>query len=224
MSDRIHRYLDGELAPDELTPDEMRTAADHARTLEASASLLRSITPPDLSASVMVRISAPSHPRWRERTRWLWEPRLVSLRPVYGVLAVAALFLVILLPGPPRSGTESGGMAVPEYMQAVPAVGAVSLPEASITVFVQFRFEAPEASDVRLAGSFTGWEPIYPLQETGSGSWSVLIPLQPGVHDYSFVVDGVNWVPDPAAPRVDDGFGGENSRLALLLSDGERDS
>jgi len=31
-------------------------------------------------------------------------------------------------------------------------------------------------------------------------------------------------VADPAAPAVDDGFGGENSRLALLLPNGERES
>ncbi len=49
--------------------------------------------------------------------------------------------------------------------------------------------------------------------------WSVTVPLEPGVHDYAFVVDGEQWRPDPLAPSVDDGFGGTNSRLALLPPD-----
>jgi len=43
-----------------------------------------------------------------------------------------------------------------------------------------------------------------------------VVPLEAGVHDYAFVVDGEVWTPDPLATSVDDGFGGENSRLSLL--------
>jgi hypothetical protein len=69
---------------------------------------------------------------------------------------------------------------------------------------------------VMLAGSFTEWQPAYELVETTPGVWTVLVALQPGVHDYAFIIDGESWVADPAAPSVDDGFGGSNSRLALL--------
>jgi len=89
-------------------------------------------------------------------------------------------------------------------------------------VYVQFRLEAAGASRVALAGNFTGWEPRYELQETAPGSWSIVLPLRPGVHDYAFVVDGRHWVADPYAPRVDDGFGGANSRIALLPPDAGR--
>jgi hypothetical protein len=33
------------------------------------------------------------------------------------------------------------------------------------------------------------------------------------------VVDGREWVPDPYAPQIGDGFGGTNSRLTLLSPD-----
>jgi 1,4-alpha-glucan branching enzyme len=83
-------------------------------------------------------------------------------------------------------------------------------------LFVQFRLQAPDASSVRLAGSFTDWQPRYELHETAPGIWTVTLPLSLGVHDYGFIVDGRQWVPDPYAQQVDDGFGGTNSRIALL--------
>jgi hypothetical protein len=48
-----------------------------------------------------------------------------------------------------------------------------------------------------------------------------MVPLAPGVYDYSFVVDGKRMVVDPYAPRVADSFGGSNSRL-FLLAPGDR--
>jgi len=42
------------------------------------------------------------------------------------------------------------------------------------------------------------------------------VPLEPGVHDYAFVLDGERWVVDPDAPQVDDDFGGANNRLPII--------
>jgi hypothetical protein len=39
------------------------------------------------------------------------------------------------------------------------------------------------------------------------------------VHDYAFIVDGERWIADPMAPAVADGFGGLNSRIAVLPPD-----
>ena len=69
---------------------------------------------------------------------------------------------------------------------------------------------------MHLAGDFTEWEPEYELHESQPGVWTVVVPLQAGVHDYAFVIDGEQWTPDPLATTVDDGFGGQNSRLSLL--------
>jgi 1,4-alpha-glucan branching enzyme len=42
--------------------------------------------------------------------------------------------------------------------------------------------------------------------------WTIDVPLEPGVYQYAFVVDGAEWRPDPrAVSHVDDGFGRENS-------------
>ena len=87
-------------------------------------------------------------------------------------------------------------------------------------LYVQFRLEAPGAASVELAGSFTNWNSAVRLDETIPGVWSTLVALEPGVYDYAFVIDGQTWVVDPVAPRVEDGFGGVNSRLFLTRPDG----
>ena len=228
MNQRIHEYLDGEIPVDALTPEEQREAAEHLRVLERTVSLLGEGTAPDVTEDVMARISgAGARSRGESaRTRpvaWLLEPRNVRVRPAYVLLAAAALLLIVLLPLGEQPGLDEGVDGNGDRVAASGTVHAGVAGEA-VTIFVHFRLDAPLASEVRLAGSFTGWEPRYALHPAGAGSWSVLVPLQPGVHDYAFVVDGREWVADPAAPAVDDGFGGENSRLALLLPNGERES
>jgi hypothetical protein len=164
---------------------------------------------PDLTARVMGAVEAPGAEQpsaVREVVAWLWTLRLVQfrVRPAY---ALAAAFLLVVV--------------------AVMAGSAPRAPEDTIagppaTVFVQFRLDHPEAAHVQLAGSFTNWEQPYDLRQAAPGVWTITIPLAPGVHDYSFIVDGARWVADPYAPAVDDGFGGINSRLSLVLPEGPR--
>jgi 1,4-alpha-glucan branching enzyme len=81
----------------------------------------------------------------------------------------------------------------------------------SVTRFV---FVAPGASTVRMTGDFVGWDPDgVPLEnQRGTGIWTVDVPLEPGVYQYTFIVDGTEWRPDPhAVSQVDDGFGQQNS-------------
>jgi hypothetical protein len=60
------------------------------------------------------------------------------------------------------------------------------------------------------------------MKRTAPGVWTIVVPLAPGVHDYSFIVDGEKWVPDPSAPAMADGFGGVNSRIAVIAPDSRR--
>jgi hypothetical protein len=209
MNERIHRHLDGELPLDELTARERTELASYRRVIQRAAEARVSEPIPDMTRAVMARIgdletlpAAPEPSVLTRAVRWLWEPRTVRLRPAFGVMAAAfALVLVLAMPGETpvpvttpmaEEGAEPG------------------------TVYVQFRLDAPGATNVRLAGSFTEWEPEYTLHEAAPGVWAILVPLRPGVHDYSFVIDEGEWRPDPVAPQVDDGFGGRNSRVAVL--------
>ena len=210
MIDRVHQHLDGEAADHALSADERARADGLRRTLDAAAAHLRAAPAPDLAARVMAALPAagPARiPAWRAAWGWLWQPRplRLSFRPAYalagGCMAVAAAAVVV-----PQLDRAS----------AVRVVQAPAPANAKPVVYVQFRFEAADARQVALAGTFTGWQPSLPLQETEPGVWTALVPLRPGVHDYVFVVDGERWTPDPNAPQqVDDTFGGTNSRISL---------
>lgn len=225
---RVHEVLDGERAESELTPDERTRLEEYRAAVEAGLKEVPHDPAPDATRSVMAAVralgapwseagaaaeaeEARSGPSLSERLRsawaWLWSPRAVrvAFRPAYGValagLAVAVLFV-------------SGGFLDPGPTPVDPGPGASV--EHDARVLVQFRLDAPDARSVRLAGDFTDWQPVHELHEQAPGVWSVTVPLAPGVHDYAFVVDGEQWRPDPLAPQVDDGFGGHNSRLALM--------
>ena len=90
-------------------------------------------------------------------------------------------------------------------VSAVPALG----------VKVTFTYEAPDASQVFLAGEFNGWSDAANPMENKDGVWTLTLDLEPGSYQYKFVVDG-QWNPDPNNPATaDDGFGGQNSVLTV---------
>lgn len=210
MNDRIHACLDGEISPQALTPDERARLALLESSVNETVAALRAAPAPDLTARIMASLPQPEPVRtaapgaWQRAVDWFWRPRSFSFsyRPAYAMAGLAAAALAAVM--------------VPVAAPA-PFVGpqVVVEGEAGSRLYVQFRLDAPTASQVRLAGSFTGWQPELELREVSPGVWTAMVPLEPGVHDYTFVVDGEEWVPDPYAPHVDDSFGGTNSRLFL---------
>lgn len=103
--------------------------------------------------------------------------------------------------------------AVATWRLAPPAT-----PEASQTVLVRFAVRAPAARSVALAGDFNDWDrQSVRLQRGADDQWHALVPLEPGVYQYMFVVDGERWIADPSATeRLDDGFGQQNSVVRIL--------
>ena len=69
----------------------------------------------------------------------------------------------------------------------------------------------PKARQVYLAGDFNGWDPAaLPMSKRG-GMFVKRVQLQPGEHQYKFLVDG-EWQTDPAAEvQVPNGMGSLNS-------------
>ena len=221
MNERMQRVLDGEIGRDDLTAAERR----ELDALEAlfSADAGGGSACPDLSAGVMARIRELEAERASSARggvlHWLWAPRRVSftLRPAPLLAAAAGLALLLALPLDWRADAPAPEGTVAQT-PAAPAGGE----EAAPRIYVHFRLDAPQATRVALAGDFTEWQPEYELFEQQPGVWSVVVPLQPGVHDYAFVIDGQRWIPDPMGQPVDDGFGGTNSRLSILPPEGSR--
>lgn len=217
MSDRIDQYLEGTLNRDGLG-DERADADAAVRAISDTRAFIGARPAPDVTAAVMQRVKHGPHDDSRAPVRragvvagllrLLWTPREISIRPVYAVATAGAVLAVVLLVMPRGVDTQTSALRT-----------------ATVTVdprlFVQFRLQT-EAMNVRLAGSFTNWEPAYELHQMAPGVWTIIVPLPQGVHDYAFVVDGQRWVADPYAPGINDGFGGTNSRLTLLLPDTSR--
>jgi hypothetical protein len=199
-----------------MTSDDSSHSESLNRLIADTRAIVDARPAPDLNASIMHAIDqveiAPDAlergPLGRILKR-LWTSQEVSfrVRPVYGLLAAAALIaLVAWAPDTLRSRSGDTGL----------------LSSTEQRLLVQFRLEAGNASSVQLAGSFTNWQPQYELHESSPGIWTITLPLPLGVHDYAFVVDGERWLPDPYAQTVDDGFGGKNSRIALMTPESPR--
>lgn len=231
MSDRVQQVLDGELPPHRLDRAEQSELAAYEEAVDTALAGLRAEPEPDLTEPVMRRVrelpefvpelvAEPGRDRLRAiRDLWasLWRPRPVSfrLRPATGLVLAAGLALLLLAPWGLRDGAGPGAGVVPG--SSTPGmVASTSSTAAQGAVMVHFRLEASGAERVQLVGDFTDWQPAYSLSEVREGVWSVVVPVQPGVHEYGFLVDGQQWTVDPFAPRVDDGFGGANSRLDVL--------
>ena len=85
---------------------------------------------------------------------------------------------------------------------------------------VQFVYDDPGATSVWVSGSLTAWgtnpsEGALEMDDS-SGVWRLTTTVEPGDHQYKFIVDGSEWLPDPSNPNsIDDGFGSVNSVLTV---------
>ncbi|MBP1733112.1 MAG: glycoside hydrolase family 13 domain protein [Deltaproteobacteria bacterium] len=74
-----------------------------------------------------------------------------------------------------------------------------------------FKLQAPEAAEVFVAGCFNEWDPTAdPLQRGEEGVWACTLMLEPGEHEYRFVVDGVWWDDPVNSIRRQNDLGCEN--------------
>lgn len=83
---------------------------------------------------------------------------------------------------------------------------------------VSFHLEAPEATSIALVGDFNGWDPnARNMRRSKSGKWQVTVYLAPGVYQYKFVVNGIEWREDHENPRRElNNYGTMNSVCEVL--------
>ncbi|MFT5369524.1 MAG: 1,4-alpha-glucan branching enzyme [Candidatus Latescibacterota bacterium] len=78
---------------------------------------------------------------------------------------------------------------------------------------VYFRFQASDAKEVNVLGSFNGWEQR-PLKKQKDGEWSTWTNLESGSYEYRFLVDG-QWQDVPDAEKVCNPYGTENNLVTV---------
>lgn len=84
---------------------------------------------------------------------------------------------------------------------------------------ILFRYRNGNAKKVNLVGDFNDWSPSAdPMtDDNGDGEFTLFYPLGVGTYAYKFLVDGKNWVTDPANPSSEpDGFNGRNSIVKVI--------
>ena len=209
MRKELQAYLDGELSLEEL-PQELQAEAQEWDGLLSSAGAMGPAGAPlGFDKRVMARIQEertgviqrimPNVSPVRGMIRWLTNTRPINVSPLAAAAVVTGLILIAL-------GPRLGLLSVPEVASVAPS-----------TVFVQFAVEAPRAESVELVGDFNSWEPTIALEDLdGDGVWTGRVLLETGVHEYMFVLDGTNWVPDPNSDSyAADEFGQRNSIVAI---------
>jgi hypothetical protein len=160
----------------------------------------------DFVAQVMRRLPASPHRSFFRDV--LLAPRL-SLAAALGLAALGVLTWLPLAHLTHR--TRELPHQVAAAAQPAPPAGVVPS-----QIVVRFVLPARGARHVALAGDFNNWrtDDIILSDDKGEGVFSATVPLPPGHHSYLFFVDG-QWVQDPAANSLPDGFGQRNSVLDL---------
>jgi len=121
----------------------------------------------------------------------------------------------------PQTGQEIKVAArkVPKFTAGKALRDSVNMIDKIINRKITFKFYAPEAQSVFIAGSFNEWNSATnPLEKNKEGNWSTVVDLVPGRYEYRFIADSL-WKDDPACKvRNLNQYGGYN---CVLNVDGE---
>jgi hypothetical protein len=152
---------------------------------------------PAIDRQVMAKISSPAANTTVITDIWMWlrRPWQFSISPLAATVAV---------------GIALVAWAGVRQLRHVPPISPGETE-------VQFVVVVPKAATVSLVGDFNDWDGSRtPMRASQSGGiWSVTIPLAPGRHRYAFLVDGRQWMADPASPRAQDDFGTPSSVVTI---------
>ena len=167
----------------------MNTTPAGKDDLEALRGLHRK-APADFTRQVMRALPMQPELPLHIGLRRFWPEHGRWFLPALAGAAAMLLFSTLLLSRPPHAGGNR--------------------------VTVHFEIHAPDAQRVEVVGTFTEWQTgrLQLLGPDASGHWTTDVELPSGRHEYSFLVNGKQWVADPSAEvRRSDGFGRENAVL-----------
>jgi anti-sigma factor RsiW len=206
----LHRLLDGDLSEDEKPALNRLLESDPlvSREYELLLGVVRIVedaekaaVPEGFKSSVMRRLQTKKRqPRKRPGDLFFGDG---ALRWDLVSTLAAAFFLIISVAAFIHMKSDSGPV---EKMSA----------SSDVVRTVRISLFAPYAKSVAIAGDFNRWSEDAAMMKNVNGSWTIEVPLKPGVYQYMFVVDGQGWVSDPGAEAYrDDGFGNRNAVMRV---------
>lgn len=178
---------------------------------------------PDQRAIARVLSSVWAAPRpsaWRRLTDG-WRMASLSGLAASGI-AAAALLIGFVSRGAVSSNDAptplaATGAPTGEYPVQLATYDANDLE--SLRVPTQFVFEHTEATEISLVGDFNNWEVgETKLVKLPNGLWTTTVPLAPGRHVYSYVIDGTLLVADPRAPKSGDADYGREGSVVMVFA------
>lgn len=155
--------------------------------------------------------------RRSERHRWMDRRWTISISPLTGIAAAAAIGAVAVWGV--RVATTTASPMVAEVASDMPLVPVANVPVDVDHMIVQRQLTilAPNATKVSVIGDFNDWDAAKGTMQrlTNDGLWSVTLPLKVGRHEYQFVLDDSVRISDPAAPQAKSDFGTANSVITV---------
>ena len=128
-------------------------------------------------------------------------------------LAAAAVLLAVVW----QQRADRGVSSLAQEWQPSPVIGGST--DGANRRVVRFAVALPSEfpKDVRLVGDFNGWgAPGLVLQRNPvTGRWEGRLELAPGLHHYTYLVDGDRWVVDPGAPTDGDELLGATNAIVV---------
>jgi hypothetical protein len=152
-------------------------------------------------AAAAARVAPADEPVLAEQSR----SRSIRVWSAVGIAAAAAIIGFVARGAWTGQRTarvqEAATIAAPTRLPALQAAATsdvAAIPE-------QFVFEDVKAKRISLVGDFNKWDPsVTPMVKSGTGLWSVIVPILPGRHTYGFMVDDSVFTLDPRAQKARD--------------------
>lgn len=212
--EQMHRLLDGDvpaaekemiigrIQDDPVLRKEFDELGNAVELLEREG---RMDPPLAFTASVMRKLPRPADPFPARLRRFLFGSRVLRWN-MAAALAVALLTVVTALLMMTQLTHINRNASSPDF------------PSGERAAMVRLTFVAPDARNVAVAGDFNKWRTDSHVMSRQNGTWTIDLPLQPGMYTYMFIVDGEHWITDPQAESYrDDGFGYRNAVMRVSL-------
>lgn len=216
----ISLYIDDEMDMDQKisfveTVHQNRPYTDTALALLRQEKLLRAdLTVPAFQPESRMILAAPPSLAPSFLTRFLaWCKPLAGAPGTVGAAVAAALALGLFFLYQPD--TPLAPLA-PVQQPGLVQHSAVATPAAPLGHQQRFVLYLPGSKQARIVGTFTNWKPLAMERIGESGYWALTLPVPPGEHRYSYLIEENKRIADPTViAREQDDFGGENSIIEV---------